>query len=73
MMSEYADELAVTVELQPGEQLTLPPDLLEKVGPGRWIVTVRALGASHSAVRRHDAFLHGYAPEDEGLYDDVAG
>ena len=24
------------------------------------------------AVRRHDAFLNSFAPEDEGLYDDVA-
>jgi len=23
-------------------------------------------------VRRHDAFLNSYAPEDEGLYDDLA-
>ena len=25
------------------------------------------------AVRGHDAFLGGYAPQDEGLYDDDAG
>ncbi|MGI0494196.1 hypothetical protein ACN4EG_20620 [Alkalinema pantanalense CENA528] len=24
-----------------------------------------------SATRSHDAFLNGYAPEDEGLYDDL--
>jgi Arc/MetJ-type ribon-helix-helix transcriptional regulator len=22
-------------------------------------------------IRRHDAFLNGYAPSDEGLYDDI--
>jgi hypothetical protein len=22
-------------------------------------------------IRRHDAFLNGYAPEDEGLYEDA--
>lgn len=23
------------------------------------------------AIRSHDAFLNGYAPEDDGLYDDL--
>jgi hypothetical protein len=26
--------------------------------------------AAKSATRSHNAFLNGYAPEDEGLYDD---
>lgn len=26
-----------------------------------------------SKIRRHDAFLKGYAPDDEGLYDDLGG
>jgi hypothetical protein len=32
-----------------------------------------AMSTSPGGVRRHDAFLAGYAPEDEGLYDDLAG
>lgn len=69
-MTNSCGDFAVTVELQPGERLTLPPELLERVGPGRWMVSVRPLT---EPVRRHDAFLNGYAPEDEGLYDDVTG
>ena len=26
--------------------------------------------AEEDKVRNHNSFLHGYAPEDEGLYDD---
>jgi hypothetical protein len=26
----------------------------------------------HAMVRDHSAFLNGYAPQDEGLYDDAA-
>jgi hypothetical protein len=70
-MAQSHSDLAVSVELRPGERLTLPPEFLEKVGPGRWVVTVRPLDASTPEVRRHDALLHGYAPEDEGLYDDA--
>ena len=29
--------------------------------------------AAPESIRRHDAFLSGYAPEDEGLYDDLGG
>jgi hypothetical protein len=72
-MAESYGDLAITVDLQPGERLSLPADLIEKVGPGRWIITVRPVPPLAGAVRRHDAFLSGYAPEDEGLYDDVAG
>jgi hypothetical protein len=72
-MLEPQSDLALTVELEPGERLTLPPDFVEKVGPGRWMVTVRPLPIPTGVVRRHDAFLSGYAPEDEGLYDDVTG
>ena len=72
-MAQSSGDFAVTVNLQPGEQLTLPADLVERVGPGRWVVTIRPLDRSTAAVRRHEAFLNGYAPEDEGLYDDLAG
>jgi hypothetical protein len=65
-------ELSCEVELRPGEKLSLPPALVERVGPGHWLVTVAPAPPSPTpAVRRdHSAFLHGYAPEDEGLYDD---
>jgi hypothetical protein len=74
-MKEELIDLSYTVELEPGEQLRLPPGLVEKVGPGRWIVTVRPLTGvtAPSPIRRHDAFLIGYAAGDEGLYDDLPG
>ena len=58
------------VELLPGERLTLPANMLDKIGPGRWVVTVRPRTGSET--RRHSAFLAGYSAEDEGLYDDLA-
>ncbi|MCI0377349.1 MAG: hypothetical protein L0215_07075 [Gemmataceae bacterium] len=70
-MPTETTDLTCIVELAPGEQLRLPLELVSKVGPGRWVVTVRPEPAG--AVRRHDAFLSGYAPEDEGLYDDLGG
>ena len=73
-------ELAVTqlnydVEVLPGETLKLPESVVNRVGPGRWriiIVPLKEAGAT-SAVRGHSAFLNGYAPEDEGLYEDYPG
>ncbi len=70
-MKETLKHLAYEIELQYGEKLSLPPALLDAVGPGRWVITVEPAG-NDSAIRRHDAFLTGYAAEDEGLYDDLA-
>jgi hypothetical protein len=67
-MKHELTELSFAVELEPGEKLTLPTEVVESVGAGRWILTIRPA----QAVRRHDAFLNGYAPEDEGLYEDLA-
>ena len=66
-------QLTCTVELKPGEQLTLPESLVAKVGPGHWIVTMQRFPETSTASppRRHRAFLNGYAPDDEGLYDDL--
>ena len=64
-------ELTYEIELNPGEKLILPAALVDSVGPGRWMITVQPLPPA-SALRDHSAFLRGYAPEDEGLYDDCA-
>jgi hypothetical protein len=70
-MNENPFNLVYEIELLPGEKLSLPPALIDSVGPGRWIVSVQAADeAPVSSLRRHDAFLSGYSPEDEGLYDD---
>jgi hypothetical protein len=70
-MTEQPLELTYEVELAPGEKLTLPASLVNSVGPGRWIITVQSMPLG-SPVRDHTAFLRGYGPEDEGLYDDRA-
>ena len=67
-MGDDLTQLACEVELQPGEKLTLPPSLVENVGAGRWLITVQPVPSSVASIRRHDAFLSGYSPEDEGLY-----
>ncbi len=67
--------LSYDVELQPGETLQLPQSVVKRVGPGHWRVTIAPVNEeeSASAVRGHSAFVNGYAPQDEGLYDDVPG
>jgi len=67
-----ANPLAFTVELEPGEKLSLPPEVVAGVGPGQWLITIHPLtaGIAPQPVRGHSAFLSSYAPEDEGLYDD---
>lgn len=72
-MKHGQSELEFAIEVRPGEKLALPQELVESVGPGRWIVSVRPWDETDVAgIRLHDAFLRGYAPEDEGLYDDLA-
>ena len=36
-----------------------------------WMISIGPIPNSDQAIRQHDAFLNGYAPEDDGLYDDV--
>lgn len=65
-------QLSYDVELQPGEMLKLPESVVNQVGPGRWRIIISPMKEEVSAsnVRGHSAFLNGYAPEDEGLYDE---
>ena len=64
--------VSVDIELAPGEKLILPPSIVDSIGPGHWLITISPVDSGHisEAVRDHSAFLNGYAPEDEGLYDD---
>jgi hypothetical protein len=63
--------LTYEIELQTGETLILPESLVQNIGAGRWLITIQPLvEAKAVSTRSHDAFLKGYAPEDEGLYDD---
>jgi hypothetical protein len=68
-MKDQLVQMTYEIELRPGEKLTLPQSLQESVGPGRWLLTVRPI----NNIRDHTAFLNGYDPADEGLYDDDPG
>lgn len=61
-------QIAFEVELQDGEKLVIPDSVVEVLGKGQWLITITPKSSTSS--RYHDAFLNGYAPEDEGLYDD---
>jgi hypothetical protein len=60
------------VELETGEKMSLPETLVNSINAGRWLITIEPLTneTKSSSIRSHHAFLNGYAPEDEGLYDD---
>jgi hypothetical protein len=58
------------IEVEPGEKLILPESIRESIGAGNWIITIQSKLDSSPVTRSHDAFLKGYTPEDEGLYDD---
>ena len=70
-MKDRLRNLTYEIELGPGEKLALPPALVESVGAGRWVITIRP--AAGKPIRGHGAFLNGYSADDEGLYDDAAG
>ena len=67
-------ELTCEVEVGEGETLALPEALARQAGPGRWVIRVQPAERARPAAgfRNHSAFLNGYTPEDEGLYDDAA-
>ena len=71
-MPSKLTEIKFEIELQPGEKLVLPKDVIGIVGPGRWLVCISPANrtSSNSPLSDHAAFLNSYAPEDEGLYDD---
>ena len=56
------------VDLETGEKLELPKDLIESLGAGKWLVTIQP--KNFEQIKNHTAFLNSYAEEDEGLYDD---
>lgn len=66
--------LTYEIELQPGEKLALPTTLVDAIGAGRWVVTIRPSETVTTVlpIRNHSAFLNSYTPEDEGLYDDYS-
>jgi len=71
-MNTQVVSLSCEIELLSGETLTLPDEIINRIGVGRWLISIAPapIAPPMEPVRNHDAFLNGYAPEDEGLYDD---
>lgn len=58
--------LSFELEVQADKKLLIPDFVIDELSEGKWLVTVQPA----IPTRSHQAFLNGYAPEDEGLYDD---
>jgi len=71
-MQHEPQQVTFEIELEPGEKMSFPEEVAQRIGPGKWVVLVRSANGI-DRIRDHSAFLNGYAPEDEGLYDDPAG
>ena len=68
VMKNRLIQMTFEVDLETGEKLELPKNLMENLGAGKWLVTIQPKTVEQ--IRNHVAFLNGYAEEDEGLYDD---
>lgn len=64
--------LTYEIELKPGEKLTLPESIVNSLGSGRWLIRTEQQPINSEIIRSHDAFLNGYVPEDEVLYDEYS-
>jgi hypothetical protein len=69
-MNSKLVNVSYEIQLQAGEKLQLPEEIVDRIGEGQWLITITPLSNSSEPLRDHQAFLNGYAPEDEGLYDD---
>ena len=63
--------LTYEISVQPGEKFELPQAVIDTISAGHWIITITP-AESPMPDRDHSAFMHGFAPEDEGLYDDYS-
>ena len=68
-MRVEAIEHRYRVRIEAEDRRRLPPSLREVFLEGEWLVTIEP---AETTYRDHSSFLSGYAPEDEGLYDDLA-
>ena len=49
--------LTFEIEVQPGEKLELPANLVNDLGPGRWLVTLRRVRKGYTQrIRAFDRF-----------------
>ena len=66
-MKNQLIQMTFEVDLETGEELKLPKNLIENLGAGKWLIIIQP--KSFQPIRSHAAFLNSYAEEDEGLYD----
>jgi hypothetical protein len=73
-MNPQRVNLCCEIELQTGEKLALPDEIVDRIGAGRWLISIVSIveTANLPTTRYHDAFLNSYTSEDEGLYDDYS-
>lgn len=64
-MKSQESYLSFEVQLGEGQKLDLPESIIKKLDEGKWLARIQP----SSSIPDRDAFLKGYAPEDEGLYD----
>ena len=69
-MKNQLIQMTIEVDLETGEKLELPENIIENLGAGKWLVTIRP--KNFEQIRNHTAFLNSYAETDEGLYDDYS-
>jgi hypothetical protein len=71
-MQARLQKLVYRVSVRENESLVLPESLLASVGEGEWIISIEPANSKEDdeLIRDHSSFLNGYAPCDEGLYDD---
>lgn len=72
-MHNKLTSLTYEIDLQQGEKLIFPNSIAEKIGAGRWLITIEPVPENAAEpTRNHNAFLNSYVAEDEELYDDYS-
>lgn len=71
-MKSQPVKLTYRIQVNEDESFSLPESVLNSIGSGDWLVTFEQIDSDTNSnpIRDHTAFLNGYDPMDEGLYDD---
>lgn len=67
-MSNCNAELSCEIQVRPGEAISLPPEITERVGAGRWLVTITPVVQHATPVRVSDRSLADYELADHGIH-----
>ncbi len=67
-MEKKRIDLSWEIEIGPGEKLMLSRELVDIVGPGRWLLTLSHLDEQQPGrIRDQRPFLQSYAPDDDAV------